>query len=113
MARSRYGHHHIKDRKKHSQLDHYLHDKKLKIFMNRLVLVISFIVPVMTLPQIYNIWFLHQAQGVSIITWGAYLCSSLIWLMYGMIHKDKYIVFANTLWVITDVFVVGGVLIFG
>lgn len=113
MTRSSYVQKHMHDRKKYGQLDHYLHDKKLKYALDKLVLIISFIIPIMTLPQVYNIWFLHQAQGVSLITWGTYLCSSLIWLTYGIVHKDKYIVFANILWVMTDVFIVGGLLIFG
>ena len=44
--------------------------------------------PIMTLPQVYQIWFEH-ARGASVITWSAYVIIAFMWLIYGIKHNDK------------------------
>jgi hypothetical protein len=34
----------------------------------------------MTVPQILTIWVVHQAAGVSVLSWSAYLLSAVLWL---------------------------------
>jgi uncharacterized protein with PQ loop repeat len=44
---------------------------------------------VMTIPQVLKIWASHQAAGISILSWGAYLVSAAVWLLYGLEKRDK------------------------
>ncbi|HKD51079.1 MAG TPA: PQ-loop domain-containing transporter [Candidatus Acidoferrum sp.] len=44
---------------------------------------------VMTIPQVLTIWIRHQAAGVSLLSWGAYLVSAAVWLWYGLQKRDK------------------------
>jgi uncharacterized protein with PQ loop repeat len=73
----------------HHSTHHRIRVKKLtkrqqKEFIKHSVLAVAIIEPLMTLPQIYEIWFKHQAEGVSAATWGSYTIAALIWLLYGI-----------------------------
>jgi len=39
---------------------------------------------IMTVPQVLAIWVGHQAAGVSILSWSAYLVSAVLWLWFGI-----------------------------
>ena len=59
-----------------------------KTTIDYLIYVAVVIGPLMTIPQIYSIWFEKQG-GVSIISWIAYFVVSIIWLVYSLKIKDK------------------------
>ena len=39
--------------------------------------------PLMTLPQVYDIW-VRRSTGVSVATWTAYIVTSTIWLLHAL-----------------------------
>ena len=80
--------------------------------LGRLVLGIAVIEPLMTIPQIYQIWAHHDARGVSLSTWSFYILSAIIWLFYGFKIKDIPLIVASTLWVVMEGFVVLGILLY-
>ena len=73
----------------------------------------SLLGPIMTIPQLKNIWIDHNAAGVSPITWTTYGLVAVLWLTYGLIHKLKPIIVMNSLWIVIDILVVVGTLIYG
>jgi uncharacterized protein with PQ loop repeat len=89
-----------------------LTQKQQKKLIKRSVLVVAVIEPAMTLPQIYEIWVKHRAEGVSSITWGLYISAAFVWLMYGIQLKDKPLIISSILWIITEAAVVTGTLIY-
>jgi len=66
------------------------------------------IAPVMTIPQVYSIW-INKEKGVSLITWAAYLFTSIIWLMYGIKHRDLPLIMVYISWVILESLIVIGI----
>jgi uncharacterized protein with PQ loop repeat len=68
---------------------------------------------VMTVPQIWTIWIGHQASGVSIATWSAYLLSALLWFWYGLRKRDKNIYLPCIGWIAADGAVIAGALLYG
>lgn len=68
--------------------------------------------PMMTLPQIWQIWEAQSAEGVSLITWSSYLFFSVLWLFYGVIHKEKPIIISNALWIGINATIVSQIFIF-
>jgi uncharacterized protein with PQ loop repeat len=70
---------------------------------------VGIIAPIMTLPQLWEIWVNHQTAGVSMATWIAYAIVSGIWATYGVIHRDKPIIFTQTLLFILGLLVVVGI----
>jgi len=114
MPHSGLGLHHFHRRMRiHQKHEPYPHPDKWKRFMDRAVYVVGAIGPLMTLPQIIKIWIEKDAAGVSIITWSAYLFYGVFWLIYGIMHREKPIIFAYIFWVTLQAFVVIGAIIYG
>lgn len=86
---------------------------KRKQFIDKLVYFAAFAGPLMTLPQAWKIWFYQNASGVSWISWFSYFICAIIWVIYGVEHKDKPIIAMNVLWIILDVLIVVGTLMYG
>lgn len=66
--------------------------------------------PIMTIPQIYDIWVRHKTD-VSLVSWIAYLIIAGMWLLYGVKHADKPIIAVQAIWIITDIAVITGLLL--
>ena len=81
-------------------------------FMDDLMYVVAIIAPVMTIPQLMQVWVRKQSQGVSLLTWGAYAGVSVLWLIYAIIHKEKPVILSQFLMLILDFLIVIGVLFY-
>jgi uncharacterized protein with PQ loop repeat len=68
---------------------------------------------VMSIPQIVAIWVHHQAAGVSVVSWSAYLLSALLWFWHGLQQGDRNIYLPCVGWVALDIAVVAGALVYG
>lgn len=66
----------------------------------------------MTVPQVLTIWISHQAAGVSVISWSAYLLSAILWFWYGLQKGDKNIYLPCVGWVGLDSAVIVGAVIY-
>jgi uncharacterized protein with PQ loop repeat len=91
---------------------HLFRNKKNILFFDRIVMITGVISPIMTIPQLLTIWSQKRAGDVSLYTWGAYLCGSLVWVTYGFLHKQKPIIFSNGLLLIVNAFIVLGILLY-
>jgi len=78
--------------------------------MKRILGSLSFFTMLMTIPQVLTIWVNHQAAGVSILSWSAYLVSAVVWLWYGLQKRDKNIYIPCVGWILLDSAVIVGVL---
>jgi uncharacterized protein with PQ loop repeat len=93
--------HHIHRRKKHPQ--------KETTFLDYAVYFASIVSPLMTLPQLYLIWVNKMVSGISVFSWSGFVFFNIIWIYYGIVHKDKPIIIANLLWALLQSLVVIGV----
>jgi uncharacterized protein with PQ loop repeat len=64
----------------------------------------------MTVPQVWSVWVQGRTAGVSLLSWGAYLVSALLWFFYGLGKRDRTIWVACIGWIVLDAAVVVGVL---
>lgn len=67
----------------------------------------------MTVPQVLVIWVNRQAAGVSLLSWGAYWISALVWLWYGVQKRDRNIYLPCIGWLLLDSAVIAGAVIYG
>ena len=81
--------------------------------MNRMLGSLSMFTMLMTIPQVLKIWIGHQAAGVSLLSWGAYLISAVFWFWHGIRKRDANIYLACIGWMILDGAVIAGVLLNG
>jgi uncharacterized protein with PQ loop repeat len=80
--------------------------------MRRILGSLSIFTMVMTVPQVLTIWLGHQAAGVSLSSWSAYLISALLWFWHGLRRRDPNIYLACIGWMILDGAVIVGVLLY-
>lgn len=97
--------------KNHSGKKNSNHSAKARV-MDDLMYVVALIAPIMTIPQLLQIWTQKSTQGVSITTWGAYALVSGLWLIYGIVHKEKPFILTQFLLLILDSLIVIGVLFY-
>ena len=81
--------------------------------VERVLPYLSAVTMVMTLPQIWTIWVRHDATGVSLLSWAAYLLAACLWFVHGLQKRDKAIYVACVGWVLLDAAVVLGVVLYG
>jgi uncharacterized protein with PQ loop repeat len=67
----------------------------------------------MTVPQVLAIWVGRDARNVSLISWAAYLLAACLWFVYGLRKRDKTIYLACVGWILLDVAIVVGVILYG
>lgn len=114
MTISGHGMHHFSLRKRF----HLKHepfpskDKRIRM-LDKVIYIVGVLGPVMTLPQIIKIFLLKDASGVSLMTYLLLAIFSGIWLMYGIVHKEKPIIISNILWVISEAIIVFETILYG
>ena len=67
----------------------------------------------MTVPQVWTIWAGHQAAGVSVASWSAYLVSAVLWFWHGLKQGDRNIYLPCIAWIGLDLGVILGALLYG
>ena len=81
--------------------------------LRRLLGGMSIFTMLMTIPQVLTIWIGHQAAGVSILSWGAYLAAAVLWFWFGMRRHDKNIYLPCVGWMALDAAVIVGAVVYG
>ncbi len=80
--------------------------------LDRALNVVSMLTLVMTVPQVLTIWAGHSASGVSLLSWASYLIAACLWLVHGLHRRDKSIYLPCIAWIVLDVAVVAGILVY-
>lgn len=107
------GIHHVHRRKRaHQKLSAYPHENKCVRFLDKFLIVIAVVGPLIALPQILQIFVSKDASGVSGLSWGLYAVFNIPWFIYGVIHKDKPITIAYSLSFIANLIVFAGALMY-
>ena len=81
--------------------------------LEKVLRFLSVVTMVMTVPQVLTIWVGGHAEGISLISWAAYLFSACLWFIYGLRKGDKTIYLACVGWIFLDGAVVAGVVVHG
>lgn len=102
----RYIHH------KHHLKEKHHTDKRVSFVIEKAMWVAAILSPFVTIPQIIEVYTTHNVASLSLITWFFYAVTPCIWLLYGILHQDKFIVINNILWAIASTFVCVGIILY-
>jgi uncharacterized protein with PQ loop repeat len=96
---------------------HHLHkyvlSKKKKItIIDRCMMVASAIYPFTVMPQIVSIYTQHNVEGISLVSWLGFMSFGTIFLTYALVHRIKPLIVSQVLWMVVDISVVVGVLMY-
>jgi len=84
------------------------YDSRSTTGLRRVLGGMSIFTLLMTVPQVLTIWIGHQAAGVSVVSWSAYLLSALLWFWYGLKKRDRNIYLPCVGWIVLDAAVIAG-----
>ena len=90
-----------------------LHSHPPSPALKRFLGAFSIFTMLMTIPQVLTIWVSRRAAGVSIVSWSAYLLSAVVWFWYGLQKRDKNIYLPCIGWMLLDIGVIVGALLYG
>ena len=107
------GLHHYNIRKRiHQKHEQYPHPDKLKRNFDKIIYFAVIAGPIMNFPQLFKIWYYQNAAGVSFVSWMSFSLISVIWLIYGILHEEKPIIYMNFALMIVQALIAVGVLIY-
>ena len=96
----------------HQHPVHKRHDSLFHKALNAVIIVVATASPLITLPQLFDIYTKKNVAGVSPITWIAYVFTATIWFAYGIIHRERVIVINGALGIILASLISFGILIY-
>lgn len=87
-------------------------EKSLGPYIDTLMYFGGILGPLVTMPQLLQIYFTHNVEGISLFSWGSYLIGCLAWLVYGLIHRAGPIIFLNGMYLPIYIFILIGILMY-
>jgi uncharacterized protein with PQ loop repeat len=104
-------HHNSVRRRVYEKLEEFPSKDPFKRFLDSFIFLVGFLGPVFTIPQLVNVWYYHQTAGVSVVSWSAFALLDIVWIVYGIVHREKPITFTYVLWFLANAAVAVGVLV--
>lgn len=83
----------------------------LKLFDDG-VYLIGFFGVIVFLPQLSKIWLGKNVSGLSLTSWVGMTLGSIIWLVYGILHKQKPLIVVNLMIFLLQLFIVAGIIMY-
>ena len=106
--------HHLHIRKRLSKsLEPYPARSGWKRLLDKAVYGVGILGPVMTIPQIALIYVGRDATGVAPESWFMWAIFDIPWILYGFAHKERPIVVTYTLWMLANLAVGIGAILYG
>ena len=81
--------------------------------IDRLIFFVAFVQPLGGIPQIVTVFRQHNATSISLTSWLIYIVFDLMWLWYGLSHKQKAVVVSALMFTVTEGLVLIGGLLYG
>jgi uncharacterized protein with PQ loop repeat len=79
--------------------------------LEKVLPILSIFTMVMTVPQVWAVWTTESVEGVSLLSWSAYLLAACLWFVHGLRKRDKTIYPACIGWIVLNGAVVAGALV--
>ncbi len=106
--------HHFHRRKRiYRKHEAYPSRNKWKRLMDKLIFAVGVLGPIMTIPQLFKIFVERNAAGLSFVTFISYLILNFFWLAYGIMHREKPIIMMFVAWIILNIIIIAGIIIYG
>lgn len=105
-------HHQSLRKRVHSKRQKYPHPNKFIAWFDKLIILVGILNAVATIPQVLQIWIGQDASGVSVVSWSYYAFGSVMFLLYGIIHKEIPIIVNYSAAMVLYILIVLGTLMY-
>ncbi|MDP2684022.1 MAG: SemiSWEET family transporter [bacterium] len=86
---------------------------KSKKIMDYLIYIVCIATPIVAAPQAWKIWSQQNASGISLITYIGFVIGNIIWIVYGIMHKEKPIILLYVFLLIINILIAVGRILYG
>jgi uncharacterized protein with PQ loop repeat len=83
----------------------YIPQKAVRI-VDRIVLGTAILAPIVTIPQIFQLYTTKSSANLSLLSWCLYILCAVPWVAYGIFHRDRRIILSTSLWLFFDIWMV-------
>lgn len=97
---------------RHGHGHRHLYRKPKKDWFDYLLYVFMVATPLFELTQAWTIYGTKSAQDVSLTTWSFFTVSNLAWIAYAIRNKLKLLVFVYCLYMVIEVSIVVGIILY-
>jgi len=97
---------------RHATAHKHLQKKKQKTPFDILVYIFMVVTPLFEVPQAIAIYSARSAENVSVITWLFFFLSGIVWAVYALRNRLYPLVFMYCLYIITDGFIMAGIILY-
>jgi uncharacterized protein with PQ loop repeat len=80
--------------------------------LDRLTFIVGVLGPISTVPQVFTVFVHRNAAGVSAISWSLYVLFDIVWLTYGIVHKERAIIVTYSLCIVINGLVALGAILY-
>jgi uncharacterized protein with PQ loop repeat len=80
--------------------------------LDRMVIVVGVLGPAFALPQLYTIWTEHNAAGIAPLSWSMWALFNIPWILYGIAHKELPIITTYSFWLVINILIATGGIIY-
>lgn len=84
--------------------------ERFRTFMEKAIYPIGLVGPVITIPQLIQVWMTQDAGGLSLVTWSTWILIGVFWLLYGLSKNDRALVYSYMAWITVEGGVIVGIL---
>lgn len=107
------GFHHMRARARHTKnLEPFPSKNAWKRCLDYLMYAVGIFAPLALVPQILELYTTKSGAGLSLLTWVLLTIFNILWALYGAVHKDKHIFFANVFMILFNLAIVVGILMY-
>lgn len=107
------GLHHLHSRKRvYKNLEKYPHPSLFKRFFDKLMYGVAFATPLALLPQAVDVFVTKSVESLFLPTWAALAVVNVLWIVYGVIHRETPIIISHVLLVSVHAAILTGILLF-
>jgi uncharacterized protein with PQ loop repeat len=87
--------------------------KKQKTLMNKVIYLAAFIEPLFLLPQIVQIYRMHDAASISLLTWVGFNVLTAVWVWWAVLNKERVVLVYQGLYLFFNTIVIGEAIMYG
>lgn len=98
---------------RHGQAQRHISSKKRPSGQDYVLFIFMIAAPLFELPQVWDIYSNQAAVNVSLPTWLFFAVSNVAWIAYAVRNKLMTLIIACALYLIIEVAIVVGILIYG
>ncbi len=97
----------------HKKYEPFPHPKRIKRVYDHIIYGAVILGPILNIPQVFKIWIEKDASGVSLITWSGFSVISVMWFIYGYLHKEKPVMIMNFVLIFMQISIAIGTYMYG